>query len=640
MAERIREALENSEVISQKPLEEWVVVELSQRAEGENPEVVAASIRHLLRNSVVYIPASVTVLDDETTINYLIDGYCFIRRDSFPDAKFYRLEGSKYVQTIVTKPTSVRGARKIACVSSAEINRLRQMVVIQENQGIEVNDVVTVISGPYKNISATVIEDLVEMDSVQVFIHLRSKESLVTLPRSCLRLQTKAPTPPWMEKGKQFCTWFKSVIPLLLWAGNAEDLRDVLDQYLMLQTWLQKVSQVAQQLRVLSAPDITLSEMDTNIESFFRLSSWVRKMSDLSKWLDVDAPLPTESLLAASRSWELLQKWTLSLASANSVGDTEVPSLEPLVEPIEKWVYLQKNTGKAAQLAGELKRLSSRNIVIDGNNMVCRCSMAPGLSDLHDTQGRPTGGIVGTINSLSSLRKKYPDASIYFVWDGSSQRRRAVFPAYKAGRGEPKATFESSWLREALPYFGVIQVTHPDEEADDLIASLVAQDLSGQQNIIVSTDRDLLQLVTQTTHVYVPAWGSAKERVYTPDDVRSEYGVDPEGMPQLRALSGDSSDNIPGVPGFGLKTAQKVLAPYKTVDRLLKSNMAELTQKQYANLRSCADQIRKNAAMMFLLRDLPYQLTPANPDQTAVNTRLLDVDAKVERAMRVLFPDS
>ncbi|MFA5054422.1 MAG: 5'-3' exonuclease H3TH domain-containing protein [Parcubacteria group bacterium] len=623
--------------------EEWVVVMLSARAEGENPTVIEASIHHLLRNSVVYIPASVVSLDDEVSINYLIDGYAFIRRDTFTDERFYRLEGSKYIQSIITKPSAVRGTRVIACISGAEINRMREMVRLQEDQGIEVGDRVMVTSGPYKRIEATVIEEIPEMGSVQVLIHLRSKESLVTLPRSCLRLEAKAPYSPWFERGRVLCAWFRSAMPVLLWSGDAGEIRRLLDQYLTLHGWLRRMGTVAQQVRILKAPSLEPVGLDEKACEYIQLSQWVEQIRLFRLALNAQAPIGPDPLLQSLvESWQRIQKWTdrsIHLQAVIPLVYTDPLPLHTLVEPTEKWDYLQRTTNRAAQLSSGIRKLKSRSVLVDGNNMVCRCAMAPGLSELCDKKGRPTGGIVGTLNALAALKKRYPDAQIYFVWDGSSQRRRLQFPEYKAGRGEPKATFEGSWLRDALPYFGITQVTHPEEEADDLIASMVKGALVEGSNIIVSTDRDLLQLVTETTQVLVPTVGAGKEKLYTPSAVREEYGIDPELLPQLRALSGDTSDNIPGVPGFGLKTARKVLSPYKTVDKLLRSNMAELSQTQYRNLKSHASQIRMNAALMTLVQDLPCLLTPASPDLKAATQRLQDVDAKVERAVRILIPD-
>jgi DNA polymerase-1 len=177
------------------------------------------------------------------------------------------------------------------------------------------------------------------------------------------------------------------------------------------------------------------------------------------------------------------------------------------------------------------------------------------------------------------------------------------------------------WLQETLPSLGVHQAFNPEEEADDVMASLVRGDLAGAPNVLVTTDRDLLQVVSEFTQQLCPAVGAGKEKLYDPVLVEKEYGVPPGSMVQLRALSGDSSDNIQGVPGFGLKTSGKVVKLYGTVSALLGSNLAGLGKAQVSNLRAHADQVRKNVDLL-KLRDVSFSKIESNPDQTTVVGRL------------------
>jgi len=277
------------------------------------------------------------------------------------------------------------------------------------------------------------------------------------------------------------------------------------------------------------------------------------------------------------------------------------------------------------------------NIVIDGMNMVVRCSMAPGLGSLRDSKGRPTGAIVGFLNSISSLRKKHPKADIWVCWDTPSNRRRAVFSDYKANRNPLRHTFEVSWLRAVLPLFGVWQASVEGEEADDVVASLVRGRLEGQRNLIVSNDRDFMQLVTETTHVLVPAVGSAKERTCTPDVVQAEYGVPPDRMVHLRALGGDTSDNIPGAPGCGNKTAGKLLQLYGTVEGIFTSNLAGLSSSLRDKLRGAEKQVRLNLSLMSLVSDLELSLQAPAPDQTVAAQHLDDIEMNPSRVMPIFF---
>jgi DNA polymerase-1 len=149
----------------------------------------------------------------------------------------------------------------------------------------------------------------------------------------------------------------------------------------------------------------------------------------------------------------------------------------------------------------------------------------------------------------------------------------------------------------------------------------------------------MLQLVTATDRQFVPAVGSGKEHYYDVDAVREEYGVVPDEVPVVRALSGDTSDTIPGAPGFGLKTASKLVKLYGSIDRIFASNLAGLTKTQYGNLRASEKQVRLNVDLMRLHCDLPLTLVGPSPDQIAAASRLRDVDIQPDPILAALFAE-
>jgi DNA polymerase-1 len=200
------------------------------------------------------------------------------------------------------------------------------------------------------------------------------------------------------------------------------------------------------------------------------------------------------------------------------------------------------------------------------------------------------------------------------------------------------ATFEIEQLRSVLSSLGIHQAFHLKEEADDVIATLVRGLLKGRKNLIVSTDRDLLQLVTATDHQLVPAVGVGKEKLYDVEAVLQEYGVSPEWVTSVRALTGDTSDDIPGPGGFGLKTASKLIQMYGSVQALLDSNLAGLTPTQYTKLRASEKQVKLNLELLRLVDDLHITLVGPNPDQTAVSQRLRELDIKVDPVLAVFIP--
>jgi DNA polymerase-1 len=183
---------------------------------------------------------------------------------------------------------------------------------------------------------------------------------------------------------------------------------------------------------------------------------------------------------------------------------------------------------------------------------------------------------------------------------------------------------------------GVHQAFNTEEEADDVMATLVRGPLRGATNLMITSDRDLLQVVTEFTHQLCPAMGGGKEKLYGPADVEAEYGVPPTLMVQLRALSGDTSDHIPGVPGFGLKTAAKALKPYGNVNALFQSNLAGLSKVQSVNLRASERQVLLNIELMSLC-DVPLTQIRANTDQAAAHTRIKALNIRPEPILTACF---
>ncbi len=202
---------------------EWVVLELGPKAEGEDPDIVKASIRHSIRDAEVFIPASITKMGEERVIQYLVEGYAFVKR-KHPDATYMRLENTKYVQAVLRHPVSVNGGRPIkqlAVVRDSEIEKFRDQIKVEVDQGISVGDLVLITSGAYRQITAEVKEEIPEHDQVQVHIKLRSKEALISLPRGWLRLVQKAVKSPLRERLDLVREWFRGAYALMGWPKDS-----------------------------------------------------------------------------------------------------------------------------------------------------------------------------------------------------------------------------------------------------------------------------------------------------------------------------------------------------------------------------------------------------------------------------------
>jgi DNA polymerase-1 len=255
-----------------------------------------------------------------------------------------------------------------------------------------------------------------------------------------------------------------------------------------------------------------------------------------------------------------------------------------------------------------------------------------------DSKGRPTGLLFGYLRSLSALKNRFENHSVYVVWDGSKQRRKSRYEGYKAQRNTENIFLDGQidTLRTALPLLGVTQAYNLEEEADDVIASLVRGPLEGNLNIMVSTDHDFLQLVSYTTQLLVPKVGAGSEKIYDTDRVIEEYGVPPSKMVELRSLLGDTSDNLPGVPTVRDKVLKGMLRTYGTVEGIYASHMAGLTPKEYDKLKASKAQVLLNRELM-ALQNVPISFTEPTPNEDGVRELLTQYDIQPDSILEPFF---
>lgn len=570
---------------------QWVILELNSHAQGEAPEVIRASLQHHLRGAEIYLPATTVQSGLDKAVKWLFDGYAFVRRD-FPDERFLRLpERARFVEAVV-----MVSAGRLATVKDEEIARLREQTGATIDQGIAVGDEVLITSGPYRNLPGEVYEDFPERDMVQVHVKLRSQEALLSLPRGFLSLSRKAAPDPWVKQASALASWFRSVLPVLRWTPSRGLFEAAADRYLRLDRWAEQGQRHARVMVGLSS-ELDPVPLAARYIRYHRLNDLAVRGKRAAARVVAQQPLRVAEVEGAYLRWLLLS------------------------DLLDRCIYLSN-------------RMSAQPlIVIDGLNLLCRCAMAPGLSEMRDKQGRPTGGLVGMFNALASWKKRWPDGHFVVAWDSPCQWRRDIFPGYKASRGSLGVSFEMQFARATLPLLGVGQAEAAGQEADDVIASLATQ--ADGQVIAISNDRDLLQLVSDTVTVFSP---TGKEKMYTPAEVQADYGVLPGRMVQVRALAGDTSDEIPGVPGCGLKTAAKLINLYGTVEGLLASNLAGVGKALYTNLRASEAVARRNVALMTLRRDLVVTETPAAPDEAQAWAQMDQIDFNPQRIKEAFFP--
>jgi DNA polymerase-1 len=208
----------------------------------------------------------------------------------------------------------------------------------------------------------------------------------------------------------------------------------------------------------------------------------------------------------------------------------------------------------------------SRLVVIDAANTLYRAFFA--LPPLRNSAGQPTNSVYGFVNMLQKvIREESPDhLVVVFDAPGGTFRQR-LFPAYKATREAQPEDLSAQFplAREVVEAYGIPILQVPGVEADDVIATLVALAPSDLAVTIVSTDKDLMQLVTDR----VTLLDTMKDRRFGPAEVEERFGVPPERLLDVRALVGDASDNIPGVKGIGEKGAAQLIREWGSLENLL-----------------------------------------------------------------------
>jgi DNA polymerase-1 len=233
--------------------------------------------------------------------------------------------------------------------------------------------------------------------------------------------------------------------------------------------------------------------------------------------------------------------------------------------------------------------------VVDISGYVFRAYHA--IAPLTSPSGEPTHAVYGTANMLERLIKQCSPVLLAAAMDAGKQTfRRELYPEYKANRPEapPDLRLQMRRVEQLLGALGVAIYTEAGVEADDLIASMVALARKKQlRTVIVSADKDLMPLVGPD----VLLWDTMRDRVYGPEEVSQRFGVRVNQVRDFLALTGDSSDNVPGVPSIGPKTAQQLLTSYEDLDGIY-ARLAEISRQK---LRETLEQHREQA---FLSRRL------------------------------------
>jgi DNA polymerase-1 len=262
---------------------------------------------------------------------------------------------------------------------------------------------------------------------------------------------------------------------------------------------------------------------------------------------------------------------------------------------------------------------NKRLLLIDGHSMAFRAFYAMGEGRYTTSTGEEVGAVMGFVTMLVSLLTERRPSHLGVAFDVSRKTfRNEIDPQYKATRPPTPPAFigQVPLIKQVLQALGICYCELSGYEADDIIATWVTQARShGLTTWVCSGDRDSFQLIDQTTTVLYPRKGVRELDVMTPDAVAARYGLSPQLYPDLAALVGEASDNLPGVPGVGPKTAAKWLTEYGSLSNLLE-HRAELSGKVGESLRASVDRVLLNRQMATPVTDL--QLSAQFPKDLAL----------------------
>ena len=252
-----------------------------------------------------------------------------------------------------------------------------------------------------------------------------------------------------------------------------------------------------------------------------------------------------------------------------------------------------------------------RLVIIDGKSVFYRGYYAMGALSLFD--GTPTGGVYGFAAIAMEIVKKLNPTKVVVAWDSktSVSKRRAIYPEYKAGRVKPGEDFYTQipLLEELIHDLGWNFVEIDNYEADDIIGTLSreADEAGDWETYIISSDLDMLQIVDDNTHMWRILKGFSNIEQIDVAEFETKYGIKKAQFLDLKSLKGDTSDNIPGVPGIGEKTAVKLLNDYGTLDNIY-NNIEQITGSLRGKLEAGKDSAYLSKRLAKIMFDAPVDL--------------------------------
>jgi len=284
--------------------------------------------------------------------------------------------------------------------------------------------------------------------------------------------------------------------------------------------------------------------------------------------------------------------------------------------------------------------------LIDGNSLVYRAFFALPES-IATSKGQPTNAIFGFASMLVKIISEYGVKPTLVVWDAGMSGRKEVYEEYKGQRDSKPDLLAEQWpyMQPLVDAFGYENVRVEGYEADDVIATVAREAREkGYEVMVVTGDRDLFQLIEPGVRVMATSRGITETKVYDRDAVIDRYGIAPELIPDFVGLKGDTSDNIPGVPGIGEKTASQLIQEHGSLEGVL-DNIDKISgAKRKENLTNHAEDARVSKTLATAIRDIEIgeidldHIAAREPDRSRLREtfREFELRAPLERLEEAL----
>ncbi len=287
-----------------------------------------------------------------------------------------------------------------------------------------------------------------------------------------------------------------------------------------------------------------------------------------------------------------------------------------------------------------------RVFLFDGTSLAYRAFYA--IKGLSTSRGLPTNAVYGFIRMFLKLYKDFKPEYAAVVFDaGKKTFRTEIAKDYKANRKPTPNEFKIQlpYIKRFLECLGVKTLEMEGYEADDIIGTLKEKfSKEGVEVVIVTPDKDMRQLIDENTKVIAISNRTGKSKTYDLESFREEYGIEPEQIPDVFGLSGDSVDNIPGVPGIGEKTALKLIKEFGSLEGIYE-NLSKLPPKRRETLEKFKEQAFLSRELAKIKRDVPVEITLEDlkvkePNGECLRELLSELEMRsIAEELKKLFPD-